>query len=112
MVADEYRAHYGSGETGYLAETYRAFDPAGKTWSFQSTQYLSSKFGKSGEWQAGTTTFENGEVIDVIVTGSITTRFRFYNIKKESFAVVGERSKDGGKTWANVTNIECRRAQE
>jgi hypothetical protein len=114
MVTDEFRARAddGSGVTAFLGETYRAFDPAGKAWHFQATQYVSPKYGKSGEWQAGTTTFGNGEIVDEIVTGPTTTRFRFYNIKQDSFTVVGETSKDDGKTWTIVTTIECRRAQE
>lgn len=113
MVHDEYRADNGSGGTVFLGETYRAYNPETKTWTFQATQYVSPQSGlKSGEWDAGTTRFEKGGVIDEIPKGSVTTLFRFYPIKRDSFSVVGERSKDGGKTWSTITGIECTRAQQ
>jgi hypothetical protein len=113
MVYDEYRTDNGSGGTIFLGETYRAYNPETKTWSFRATQYASPRIGlKSGEWDAGTTRFENGDIVDEITKGAVLNRFRFYNIKHDSFSVVGETSKDGGKTWTNITDIECSRARE
>ena len=114
MIFDEYRTDNGSGGTVFLGETYRAYNPDTKTWSFRATQYASPRIGlKSGEWDAGTTRFENGDIIDEIPkAGAVINRFRFYNIKRDSFSLAGETSKDGGKTWSNVTDIECVRAQE
>lgn len=111
MVFDEFRTDNGSGGTAFLGETYRAYNPKTKTWSFRATQYINPQFGLSGEWDAGTTRFERGDIIDEIPKGSTISRFRFYNIKPDSFSLVGETSKDGGKTWANTMNIECVRAQ-
>jgi hypothetical protein len=110
MIHDEYRADNGAGGTVFLGETYRAYHPEKKTWTFQATQYVAPESGmKSGEWDAGTTRFENGDVIDEIPTGTDTTRYRFYNIKRDSFSVVGERSQDSFKTSSTITNIECTR---
>jgi hypothetical protein len=67
---------------------------------------------KNGEWEAGTTRFENGDIIDDIPKATEMTRYRFYKIKPDSFSVVGEESKDGGKTWVDIVDIDCVRAQE
>jgi hypothetical protein len=112
MIFDEYRTDNGAGGTVFLGESYRAYNPDKKTWTFEATQYAAPKTGlKDGEWDAGTTRFENGDIIDEIPKGDKVSRFRFYNIKKNSFSVIGETSKDEGKTWVNDMNIECVRAQ-
>jgi len=113
MVFDEYRTDNGAGGTAFLGETYRAYNPDQKTWSFVATQYAAPKIGlKNGEWDAGTTRFQNGDIVDEIPKGALINRFRFYNIKKNSFSLIGETSKDGGKTWVNTMDIDCVRAQE
>ena len=113
MVFDEYRTDNGSGGTLFLGETYRAFNPEKNAWTFEATQYAAREVGlKNGEWDAGTTRFENGDIIDEISKGGVINRFRFYNIKKNSFSVIGETSKDGGKTWVGSMDIACVREQE
>lgn len=111
MVHDEFRADNGSGGTLFVGETYRAYNPVTKAWTFQATQYVSAQSGmKSGEWDAGTTRFDDDDFTDEISKGAVTTWFRFH-VKRDSFSVVGERSKDGGETRSTITNIECTRAQ-
>ncbi len=113
MVYDEFRADNGFGVTAFLGETYRAYNPQTKSWTFRATQYVSPQSGsKSGEWDAGTTRFEHGDVIDEIPKDTGTERFRFYHIEHDGFSVIGERSKDGGQTWSTLTNIGCMRAQQ
>jgi hypothetical protein len=113
MIFDEYRTDNGAGRTLFLGETYRAYSPDKKAWTFEATQYATPKMGlKDGEWGAGTTRFENGDIIDEIPKGAVISRFRFYNIEKNSFSVIGETSKDDGKTWVDDMDIECVRAQQ
>jgi len=114
VIFDEYRTDNGSGGTAFLGETYRAYNPEKNAWTFEATQYAAPKIGlKNGEWDAGTTRFENSDIIDEIPKGNgVINRFRFYNIKKNSFSLIGETSKDGGKTWVNITDIDCVRAEQ
>jgi hypothetical protein len=114
MIFDEYRTDNGAGGTLFLGETYRTYNPDKKTWTFEATQYATPHFMglKDGEWDAGTTRFENGDIIDEIPKGAEISRYRFYKIKSDSFSVVGQKSKDGGKTWVDTMDIECMRAQQ
>ena len=113
MIFDEYRTDNGSGGTVFLAETYRAYNPEKNAWTFEATQYAAPKLAlKNGEWDAGSTRFGNGDIIDEVLKGAVINRFRFYNIKKNSFSLIGETSRDGGKTWANTMDIDCVRAQQ
>jgi hypothetical protein len=114
MIFDEYRTDNGAGRTLFLGETYRTYNPDKKTWAFEATQYATPHFIglKDGEWDAGTTRLENGDIIDEIPKGAEISRYRFHNIKRDSFSVAGEKSKDGGKTWVDTMDIECVRAQE
>jgi hypothetical protein len=114
MIFDEYRTDNGAGGTMFLGETYRTYNPDKKTWAFEATQYATPHFVglKDGAWDAGTTRFENGDIIDEIPKGAVITRYRFHDIKHDSFSVVGEQSKDGGKTWVGTMDIDCVRAQQ
>jgi hypothetical protein len=113
MIFDEYRTDNGEGGTLFLGETYRAYNPDKKTWAFEATQYATLRSGlKNGEWDAGTTRFENSDIIDEIPKGAEISRYRSYNIKRDSFSVVGEKSKDGGRTWVGTMDIECVRTQQ
>jgi len=113
MIIDEFRNFNGSGGTAVLAETYRAYDPDKKTWSFQATTYQSRMIGpRNGEWDAGVTRIQDGQIFDEVTKVSTITRARFYNLKRGSFSCVFETSNDGGKTWVNPVNIEAVRAQD
>jgi len=114
MIFDEFRTANGVGGTIFLGETYRAYNLDTKAWTFEAVNYVApaNPSFKSGKWDAGTTRFENGDMIDEITNGDTITRFRFYNIKKTGFSLHGETSKDGGKTWVSDMEIECVRAQQ
>jgi hypothetical protein len=110
IVLDEFRTDNGSGGTAVIVDTYRAYNPKAKTWSFQTTIYQAPEIGqKNGEWDEGVTRIENGEIFDEITKGATITRARFYNIKKDSFSFRGDTSNDGGKTWVKPVDIEALR---
>ena len=88
MVIDEFRTDNGSGGTAILAETYRAYNPEDRNWTFEATLYQASMIGhRNGEWDAGITRVQDGEIFDEVIKGSTINRVRFYKIKKESFFV-------------------------
>jgi hypothetical protein len=113
MVVDEFRSLNGSGGTALLAETYRAYNPDKRAWSFQATIYESAVIGpRNGQWDAGTTRIQDDQVFDEITNGSRISRARFYDLRKDSFSCVLETSNDGGKTWINPVDIEAVRARD
>jgi hypothetical protein len=113
LVIDEFRSLNRLGGTALLAETYRAYNPDKKTWSFQATIYQSPLIGpRSGEWGAGITRIQDGQVFDEVTNGPKITRARFYNLKRDSFSCVLETSNDSGKTWINPIDIQALRIPE
>jgi Neuraminidase (sialidase) len=113
MVIDEFRNFNGSGGTAVLAETYRAYNPDKKAWTFQATTYQANMIGpRNGEWDAGITRIQDGQILDEVTKGSTITRARFYNLKRDSFSCVFETSNDGGKTWVKPIDIKAVRAQD
>lgn len=113
MVIDEFRNFNGSGGTAVLAETYRAYNPDKKTWSFQAITYQSPMIGsRNGEWDAGITRIQDGQIFDEVTKGATITRVRFYNIKRDSFSCDFHTSNDSGKTWVNPVDIEAVRAKD
>jgi hypothetical protein len=113
MVIDEFRNFSGTGGTAVLVETYRAYNPDNKTWSFQTAGYQSRMIGlRNGVWDAGVTRIEGGQIFDEVTKGSTISRARFYDLKGNSFSCVFETSNDGGKTWVHPVDIEAVRAQE
>jgi len=101
VVFDEFRTGNGSGGTAVLAETYRAYNPKTKTWSFQATVYQAPEIGpKNGEWDQGVTRIQEGEILDEITKGDLMTRVRFYNIKKDSFSC-----RFSPAVWAGAVSV-------
>jgi hypothetical protein len=110
MVSDEFRTDNGAGGTAVVAETYRAYNPATKAWSFQATIYQAPMIGqKNGEWDLGVTRVQNGEIYDEITKGDTISRVHFYNIKSDKFSCRFDTSNDGGKTWIKPVDIEATR---
>jgi hypothetical protein len=108
VVFDEFRTSNGSGGTAVLAETYRAYNPATKTWTFQATIYQAPMIGhRNGEWDAGITRVQDGEIFDEITKGDTISRVHFYSIKSDSFSCKFDTSNDGGKTWIKPVDIEA-----
>jgi hypothetical protein len=114
LIVDEFRSLNGSGGTALLAETYRAYNPDTRTWSFRATIYESHVIGpRNGEWDAGITRIEDGQIVDEITNGLKIIRARFYNLKSDSFSCALETSNDSGKTWINPpVDIEAVRVPE
>jgi hypothetical protein len=112
MVIDEFRSANDTGGTAMLVETYRAYDPETKIWSFETTLYQSPMIGHhNGEWDAGITRAKDGQIFDEVTKGDVISRARFFNIERESFSCVLETSSDGGRTWGKPINIDAVRAQ-
>jgi hypothetical protein len=110
VVSDEFRTANGSGGTAVVVETYRAYNPATRAWTFQTTIYQSPLIGqKNGEWDEGITRVQGGEIYDETTKADTLTRVRFYNIKSNSFSCRAETSNDGGKTWIKPVDIEATR---
>jgi hypothetical protein len=113
MIIDEFRSLNTSGETALLAETYRAYNPDKKSWTFQATLYQSPMIGaRNGEWDAGITRIQDGQIFDEVTVGSTISRVRFYNMKRDTFSCLVTNSNDGGKTWINPFDIKAVRARE
>jgi hypothetical protein len=113
MVIDEFRSFNTSGGTALVGETYRAYNPDKKTWNFQATIYQSPMIGpRNGEWDAGITRVQDGEIFDEITNGPGITRVRFYNLKRDSFSCVFDSSHDSGKTWSKPIDLEAVRTQD
>jgi hypothetical protein len=111
MVSDEFRTENGRGGTGILAETYRTYDPARKTWNMAATLYTAPIVGnRNGEWDVGVTTIKDGEVFDEITKGNTIGRVHFYNITKTTFSCRIDTSNDLGKTWVNPSDIRAERS--
>jgi hypothetical protein len=110
-ILDEFRLFNTSGRTSLLGETYRAYNPDTKTWSFQAAIYQSRMIGsRNGEWDLGMTTIRAGQIFDEVAKGSTITRARFYNLTGDGFSCVLDTSNDGGKTWVKPIDIEAVRA--
>ena len=96
-----------------VAETYRAYNPATRSWSFQATLYQAPIIGqRNGEWDRGVTRIHDGEIFDEITKGDTIARVHFYNIRKDRFSCRFDTSPDGGKTWVKPVDIEAVRASE
>jgi hypothetical protein len=115
LVRDPLRAvsPASGGGTAVLAETDRAYNPDKRTWSFQATTHPSPMIGRrNGEWDAGITRTQDGQIFDEVTKGPTITRARFYNLKRDSFSCVFETSNDSRKTWFNPIDNEAVRAQD
>ncbi len=111
VVFDEFRTNNGSGGTAVLADTFRAYNPKTGAWTFQATIYQGRAIGlRNGEWDAGVTRVQDGQIFDEVTKGDTIGRARFYNIKNNSFSCTLDTSTDGGTTWVKPIQIEAVRA--
>ena len=107
MVVDEFRISDGEGGTAYLGETYRVYNPSAKRWEFRFVEPY------SGTWHEGTAVKVGDEMHLTQGTpgsGSMT-KIRYYNISRDHFSWISQRSRDGGKTWAPGAKIEATRVK-
>jgi hypothetical protein len=99
MVVDE------GGQTVYLGETYRVYNPSAKRWEFRYVEPF------SGTWHEGTAVKDGAEMhLTQKGRGGSITKIRYYDIRPERFSWSSQRSRDGGKTWARGARIEATRA--
>src|SRR5262245_4735869 len=107
MVVDEYRISDGSGGTAYLGETYRVYNPKARRWEYRFVEAY------SGTWHEGTAVKEGVEMhlTQGTPAGGSMTKIRYYDIQKDRFSWVSQRSWDGGKTWSPGGKIEATRAK-
>ena len=107
MVVDEYRISDGSGGTAYLGETYRVYNPKAKRWEYRFVEPF------SGTWHEGTAVKEGTEMHLTQGTpgGGGMTQIRYYDISRDHFSWVSQRSRDGGKTWTAGAKIEATRTK-
>jgi hypothetical protein len=110
MIVDEYRLFDDAGNTAYLGETYRVYNPQSKEWEFRYVEPY------RGTWHEGTGRMENGEMHLLQKTvrpdGSESLlKIRYFNISDNHFSWSSERSSDGGKTWTKGGSIEATRTK-
>jgi hypothetical protein len=107
MVVDEYRVFDDGGETVYLGETYRVFNPSKKRWEFRFVEPY------SGTWHEGTAVKVGDEMhlTQGRPEGGGMSKIRYYDIRPDRFSWISERSRDGGKTWTKGARIEASRAR-
>jgi hypothetical protein len=107
MVVDEYRVFDDRGETAYLGETYRVYNPSHKRWEFRFVEPF------WGTWHEGTGVKVGDEMhlMQGTPEGGGMSKIRYYDIRPDRFSWISERSRDGGKTWTRGTRIEATRAK-
>jgi hypothetical protein len=103
MINDEFRLFKDSGETIFLGETYRSYNPDKKVWEFQFIQP-----GKTS-WQKGTSKAERSELIDLSENDGKTSRARFYNISATHFSCDFEVYDSASARWAGRKHVEATR---
>jgi hypothetical protein len=110
LVTDEYRIFGPNGDTVYLGETYRAYNPAKAQWEIRFVNPM------IGEWQEAVGKREGNEMhftqkIHHATGQDYWLRFRYFNIGVDHFSWESERSEDGGKTWKPGVSLEASRAR-
>jgi len=109
QILDEYRVVGDNGETYYVTSTLRNYNKFLARW-----ELIGSEPG-SGLQDFGTAK-RVGDEMHIEQTFGVAggrpsmMRIRYYNIRPDAFSWAGDRSGDGGKTWAkNHLTIEARR---
>jgi hypothetical protein len=107
MVVDEFRISDGEGGTAYLGETYRVYNPSAKRWEFRFVEPY------SGTWHEGTAVKVGDEMhlTQGSPAGGSMAKIRYYNISRDHFSWISQRSRDGGKTWTPGAKIEATRVK-
>ena len=109
QILDEYRVVGDHGETFYVTATLRVFNAQLGLWELVSVE------AGSGVQNVGTARRVGSEMhieqkFDVTGDHPSIWRIRYYDIQPDRFSWSGDRSTDGGKTWAkNYLQIEARR---
>ena len=109
QILDEYRVVGDAGETYFVTSTLRAYNAVADRWELVSVE------SGHGLHDVGTARKVGAEMhieqtFGVMSKTPSLWRIRYYDIKPDRFSWTGDRSTDGGKTWANKwLQIEARR---
>lgn len=109
QILDEYRVVGDKGETFYVTSTLRSYNKALDRWE------LVGMDAGNGLQDIGTARRVGDEIhleqrFGVIGDRPTTLRIRYYNIQRDRFSWIADRSTDGGKTWEpKHQTIEARR---
>ena len=89
----------------YYGTTLRVYDPALDAWHIVWSDPLRNFYTRQIGRKQG------NDIVQVGTLGNLTLRWTFTDITPDSFRWVGERSADGGKTWALQSDYRARRIQ-
>ena len=109
QILDEYRVTGDKGETYYVTTSLRNYNKFADRW-----ELIGADAG-TGMQDFGTARRVGSEIhieqkFGVTSGEAAIMRIRYYNIEKDRFSWVADRSTDGGKTWVkNHLQIEARR---
>lgn len=103
MINDEFRLFKDPGETIFLGEAYRSYNPDKKSWEFQFTQP-----GRT-PWQRGTSKVEGGELIDLTESEGKTSLARFYDINATHFSCDFEVYDSTHARWIGEKHVGATR---
>jgi hypothetical protein len=109
QILDEYRIVGDKGETFYVTSTLRTYNKFLDRWE------LVGMDGGNGLQDVGTGRRVGAEVhieqrFGVMTDQPSTWKIRYYDIQRDRFSWIADRSTDGGKTWqAKHQTIEARR---
>jgi hypothetical protein len=88
----------------FYGTTLRVYDPALDAWHILWSDPLRNFYSRQIGRKQG------NDIVQVGTHGDLTLRWTFTDITPDSFRWVGERSADGGKTWALQSDYRGRRA--
>lgn len=109
QILDEYRVVGDSGQTYYASSTLRAYNAVLDQWELVSAEW------GTGLQNVGTAHRVGAEMhieqkFGVMSPNPSIWKIRYYDIRPDRFSWTGDRSTDGGKTWATQwLQIEARR---
>ena len=109
QILDEYRVVGDSGQTYYASSTLRAYNAVLDQWELVSAE------SGTGLQNVGTARRVGAEMhieqkFGVMSPNPSIWKIRYYDIRPDRFSWTGDRSTDGGKTWATQwLQIEARR---
>ena len=87
----------------YYGTTLRVYDPTLDAWHILWSDPLRNYYTRQLGRRQG------NDIVQVGTLGDATLRWSFKEIRPDSFRWTGERSTDGGKTWALQADYRARR---
>lgn len=110
VIADEFRMTDSSGKLVMLGQNYRSYSSDRRSWIMKWHEALTSTWLDLGPAELG-----GVRVSDTSITfkghfpPNEIHRMTYSNISEDHFTWKGERSLDGGNTWADMMVIEAHR---